>query len=183
MLQIVGKKVVAIGITPRIYDEERDRIREFLDGTHPMSSHRKNYDSGTKRLTVLDQSAVGPNEISYEKDDRNSHSNVGSGGTQGINPGGRADDETGPGNMTNSDPEQDFMSHDNADLAFDNANSTSSKWSPLNYESNKRDKNITHYLRRLYQEPGVGALPKRHDVDRLTRSKAASSSWRHKYSV
>lgn len=94
-------KIIAIGINPRINDVERDRIQEWLDGTHPMSSHRNYYDSGTPRkskLLHLDQSGVGPNEIPREKDDRSSMSDVSSGYNRGLDPGGQADDETGPGN-------------------------------------------------------------------------------------
>ncbi len=176
-------KVVAIGIIPRIDEVERDRIQELLDGTHPMSPYRKTYDTGTKRKTVLDQSPMGPNEIVTEQGDRGSHDNVGSGYKQGPNAGGRADDETGPGNTSDPDPEQDFASHDTADLAFHNDFDTSSKWSPLNYGSHGRDARVTDYLLKLHRRPGVGAIPQRHEVDELAQSKSGSSNWSCLYRV
>ncbi|MHA2279863.1 MAG: hypothetical protein ACXAC5_03175 [Promethearchaeota archaeon] len=171
-------RVIAIGITPRIDDVERDRIQEFLDGTHPMSPVRKKYDTGTKRKTVLDQSPVGPPEIP-ESGDRTSHDNVGSGFKEGLDPNSQADDETGPGNTSKQDKEQTFMEYSTVDLITKNDFDTSSKWSPLNTESNKRDKNVTTHLRRLHQRPGVGALPRRYDVDDLVRA----SSWTYRYRV
>jgi len=173
-------KVIAIGITPRINDVERDRVQELLDGTHPMSPYRKTYDTGTKRKTVLDQSPAGPNETGMDGD-RNSHDNVGSGYDKGLDPNGQADDETGPGNTPKQDKEQTFMDQSTVDLITKNDFDTSNEWSPLNYESSKRDKNITTYLRRLHRQPGVGALPRRHPVDELARS--SSSVWSYKYGV
>ena len=172
--------VVAIGITPRIDDVERDRIQEFLDGTHPMSPIRRTYDTGTKRKTVLDMSPAGPNETGGAGD-RLSHDNVGSGYNKGLDPNGQADDETGPGNTSKQDKEQTFTDYSTVDLITKNDFDTSNKWSPLNSESNKRDRNIVTHLRRLYQQPGVGKLPKRYDVDNLNRS--SSSNWIYRYRV
>lgn len=175
MQKFTSKNVVAIGIVPRINDFERDRIQEFLDGTHPMSPKRKTYDTGTKRKTVLDQSPVGPNEIADEPDDRTSHDNVGSGYKEGPDPGGRADDEVGPGNTPNRDLEQDFMSPDTR--TFANPNDFSDKYSPLNADSHKRDQNATHHLRRLHGRPRpLYSLPRREPVDELAKHRA-SSNW------
>ena len=164
-------KVVAIGINPRIYDTQRDRIQELLDGTHPLSSVRKTYDTGTKKKTVLDQSPLGPDNIADDEDERTSHSGVGS----GYNDGGRADDEVGPGNTKNPDPEQDFATPDTSEMTFRNDFDTSSKFSPLNYDSNKRDQNSTTFLRKLHLQPDI-KLPKRYKVDR-------QSSWNHIFAV
>lgn len=177
-------KVIAIGITPRINDVERDRIQEFLDGTHPMSPIRKTYDTGTKRKTVLDQSPAGPNETGGAGD-RLSHDNVGSNGFGGpggfLDPNGQADDETGPGNTPKRDKEQTFTDQSTVDLMTKNDFDYSNEWSPLNYESSKWDKNTTTFLRRMQSRPGVGPLPRRHPVDELAR--AAGSVWSFKYSV
>ena len=177
MLKFTSKNVVAIGITPRIDDYERDRIQEFLDGTHPMSSKRKDYDTGTKRKTVLDQSPVGPNETGGTGD-RLSHDNVGSGYDKGTDPGGRADDETGPGNTPNRDPEQDFTSPDTVNQIFGNDNDLSDKFSPLNSDSRKRDVNVTNHLRRLHGRPQpIQSLPRRAPVDELAKRHHANSNW------
>jgi len=175
-------RVIAIGITPRINDVERDRIREMLDGTNPLSSIRRHYDNNPKTLrkTVLDPSPAGPNETG-EAGDRKSHDNVGSGYNKGIDPGGQADDETGPGNTSKHDKEQTFNDPSMVDLITKNDFDTSNEWSPLNYESNKRDKNSTTHLKRLHQQPGYGAMPRRHDVDKLVSR--ASSVWTHVYRV
>jgi len=176
MLKVASKQVIAIGITPRIYEYERDRIQEFLDGIHPMSPKKTKYDTGTKRKTVLDQSPMGPAETGGPGD-RLSHDNVGSGYNKGVDPAGQADDETGPGNTPKSDKEQTFMSHDNADLAFKNDFDTSSVWSPLNYESNKRDQNSTNHLRLMHQQP-KNKIPVRYPVDEMNR---AASAWTYAY--
>jgi hypothetical protein len=152
MIKITSRQVVAIGITPRIDEFHRDRVQEFLDGTHPMSPERKKYDSGTKRKTVLDQSPVGPAETGGAGD-RLSHDNVGSGYDAGLDPGGPPDDETGPGFTSKKDKEQRYTNHDTADLAFKNDFDTSSKWSPLNWESEKRDHHIVKNLDKIYEKP------------------------------
>lgn len=176
MRKITSKNVLAIGITPRIDEYARDVIQEFLDGTHPMSPKRKVYDTGTKKKTVLDQSPVGPNEIADEPGDRTSHDNVGSGYKEDPDPGGRPDDETGPGNARNIDHEQDFATPDNGELIFRQEDDSSSKFSPLNYESQARDYNATNHLRRLQSRPKtIDELPKRRPVDQNSRS------WRHSY--
>jgi len=174
MLKITNKQTLAIGITPRIDEYSRDRIQELLDGTHPMS--RKTYDTGTKRKTILDPSPLGPNETAEEPADKTSHENVGSGYKEDSNPGARADEETGPGNTSNPDREQDFAGHENADLTFESDSDPSSQWSPLNYESNERDRNSTDHLRRLHRQPPI-VMPLRSPVDKLTQRKA----WSHMY--
>ncbi len=180
-------KVIAIGITPRIDEYERERLQEMLDGTHPMSSHRKTYDTGTKRKTVLDQSPAGPNETGGTGDSL-SHDNVGSNGVGGpggfLDPSGQADDEIGPGNTPKYNKEQTFTDPKTVELITMNDFDTSSSMSPLNAESAKWDKktnNINLRLREIYKEPGVGGFPKRYPVDQLSR--AASSTWSHKYCV
>lgn len=178
MLRIIAKQVVAIGITPRIDDVRHDRIQELLEGTHPMSSQKKKYDTGTKRKTVLDPSPAGPEEIPEEPEDRSSHHNVGSTYYRGSNSsGGQADDETGPGNTPKSDKEQTFTSHDTVDLAFKNDFDTSNRWSPLNYETNARDRQSTNHLRLLHQRP-KNRVPVRYPVDELSR---AAGTWSHIY--
>ena len=163
-------KVIAIGINPRIYDVERDRIQEFLDGTHPMSSKRKTYDSGTKKKTVLDQSPVGPPEIPEEPGDKSSHDNVGSGYNKGPDPGGQADDETGPGNTPSTDKEQTFTDHSTSEIASRSNNDFSSKWSPLNFDSNKRDQKITQHLMRLHNGNPI-SKSRRYHVDRQSNTR------------
>lgn len=179
MQKFMNKNVVAIGIV-NIDDHQRDLIQEFLNGTHPLSSKRKNYDTGTKRRTVLDQSPVGPNETGTG--DRLSHDNVGSAYDKGVDPGGRADDETGPGYTPNRDPEQEFTSPDTANRIFGNDDDLSDKFSPLNTDSRKRDQNATHHLRRLHSRPRpVQFLPQRAPVDELVKRRHASSNWTHVY--
>lgn len=173
-------KVIAIGITPRINDVERDRIQELLDGTHPLSPVRKTYDTGTKRKTVLDQSPSGPAETGGYGD-RLSHDNVTSTYDKGLDPNSQADDETGPGNNPKYDKEQTFNDPTTVELVSKNEFDTSSEWSPLNYESNKRDRNATTFLRRLHQRPGYGKMPQRYNVDQLIQS--GSSAWTHIYRV
>jgi len=180
MKKFTSQKVIAIGITPRIDEYERDVIQEFLDGTHPMSPKRKTYDTGTKKKVVLDQSPMGPNETGGTED-RTSHDNAGSGYDKGANPGGRADDEAGPGNTTNPDPEQDFTSHDTVDHVFGNEGDLSNKWSPLNSDSQKRDQNSTNHLRMLHSRPRPPyALPSRYPVDNVHKQRY-SSAWTHYY--
>lgn len=152
MLKLTNRDVVAIGITPRINDVERDRIQEILDGSHPMSSTRKQYDTGTKRKVILDQSPAGPNETA-DGDDRTSHTNVGSGYDAGP-----PDDETGPGFTPKRDHEQTFMDHSLSELAFKSDFDTSSRWSPLNFESNKRDA-IVRNLGEVYAQPLHRRIP------------------------
>lgn len=176
-------KIVAIGVTPRIHEFERDRIQEFLDGIHPMSPARKTYDTGTKKKTVLDQSPMGPNDIPEEQDDRTSHSGIGSGYNQGLNPGGKADEESGPGYTPDSDAEQDLETGDTAELMFKNDNDLSSKFSPLNLDSRQRDKNTTKFLMDLHRRPGIGRLPTRTPVDDLVKSRTVSSGWKRLFSV
>lgn len=180
MQKFTSKKVVAIGIV-NIDDYKRDLIQEFLDGTHPLSSRRTTYDTGTKRRTVLDQSPFGPNETGGPGD-RLSHDNVGSGYNKGRDPGGRADDEVGPGNTPNPDPEQEFMSPDTTNRIFGNDDDLSDKFSPLNSGSRARDQNVTHHLRRLHSRPRpVQSLPQRAPVDELAKRHVASSQWDHLY--
>lgn len=180
MQKFMSKNVIAIGIIPRIDDYKRDLIQEFLDGTNPMSSKRPTYDTGTKRKTVLDQSPVGPNETGGAGD-RLSHDNVGSGYNKGIDPAGRADDEVGPGNTPNRDPEQEFTSPDTVNRIFGNDADLSDKFSPLNENSRQLDQNVTHHLRRLHSRPRpVQSLPRRAPVDELSKRRA-SSNWKHLY--
>lgn len=180
MRKFTSKNVVAIGITPRIDEYKRDLIQEFLDGTHPLSSFRKEYDTGTKRKTVLDQSPVGPNETGGAGD-RTSHDNIGSGYDKGRDPGGRADEENGPGHTPNPDPEQEFTSPDTVNRIFGNDDDLSDKFSPLNSDSRSRDVNATHHLRRLHGRPRpIDELPKRHPVDEL-HNRRASSNWSYLY--
>jgi len=174
-------KVIAIGITPRIDEFERERLQEMLDGTHPMSSRRKTYDTGTKKKTVLDQSPTGPAETGGSGD-RLSHDNVGSGYDKGLDPNGQADDETGPGNTPKHDKEQIFTDPKTVELITLNDFDTSSSMSPLNAESNKWDKktiNINTRLREIYKQPGIGKMPKRYPVDQLSRD--ANLIWSHQY--
>lgn len=181
MQKFTSKHVTAIGITPRIDEYKRDLIQELLDGTNPTSFKRTTYDTGTKKKTILDQSPVGPNETGAG-DDRLSHDNVGSGYDKGIDPGGRADDETGPGYTPNRDPEQEFTSPDTVNRIFGNDDNLSDKFSPLNTDSRKRDQNITHHLRRLHSRPWpVQSLPSRAPVDELVKRRHASSNWTHVY--
>lgn len=180
MQKITSKNVVAIGITPRIDEYKRDLIQEFLDGTHPLSSFRQQYDTGTKRKTILDQSPVGPNETGGAGD-RTSHDNVGSGYDKDLNPGGRGNEETGPGYTPNRDPEQDFTTPDTVNRIFGNDDDLSDKFSPLNAGSRSRDQNATHHLRRLHSQPRpVDQLPRRHPVDEL-HNRRASSNWSYLY--
>lgn len=176
MLKVTSKQVVAIGITPRIDEYQRDRVQELLDGIHPMSPKKKTYDTGTKKKNVLDQSPFGPAETGGPGD-RLSHDNVGSGYNKGLNPGGQADDETGPGNTSKPDKEQTFTTPDTSELAFKNDFDTSSRWSPLNYESNKRDRNSTNHLRLLHRQP-QNKVPVRYPVDEMSR---AASTWTYVY--
>lgn len=177
----MSKNVLAIGITPRIDEYKRDVVQELLDGTHPMSPKRKLYDTGTKKKTVLDQSPVGPNEIADEPGDRTSHDNVGSGYKEGLDPGGRADDEVGPGYTPNRDLEQEFTTPDTPNRIFGNDSDFSDKWSPLNAGSRSRDQNATHHLRRLHSRPRpVHTLPSRYPVDDIPK-RHAGSNWMHLY--
>lgn len=177
----MNKNVVAIGITPRIDEYKRDLIQEMLDGNHPLSSHRKTEDSGARRKVFLEQSPAGPNETGGP-DDRTSHDNVGSGYDKGLDPGGRADDEIGPGNTPNRDPEQEFTSPDTVNRIFGNEKDLSDKFSPLNEGSRQRDVNVTHHLRRLHARPQpVQALPRRAPVDEIAKRHHASSNWSHLY--
>lgn len=180
MQKFTSKHVVAIGITPRIDEYKRDLIQEFLDGTHPMSPRRQTYDTGTRRKTILEQSPAGPNETGGAGD-RTSHDNVGSGYDKGRDPGGRADDETGPGNTPNYDPEQEFTTPDTVNRIFGNDDDLSDKFSPLNDGSRRRDQNATHHLRRLHSRPTpIDSLPRRAPVDELAKRHHASS-WTHIY--
>ncbi len=181
MQKFMNKQVVAIGIMPRIDEYKRDLVQEFLDGTHPLSPKRKEYDTGTKRKTVLDQSPAGPNETGGAGDSL-SHDNVGSGYDKGRDPGGRADDEVGPGNTPNPDPEQEFTSPDTTNRIFGNDDDLSDKFSPLNAGSRPRDQNVTHHLRRLHSRPQpIQSLPQRAPVDELVKRRMASSNWTHFY--
>lgn len=164
--------ITAIGLSPRIYNEPRDRVQEFLDGINPNAPERKTYDSGTPKKTVLDQSGLGPSNMKEESDDKTPHTNLSSGYAQGMDPGGRADDEVGPGNTPNKDPEQDLGNADTSDMFFRSPSDTSSKFSPLQDESRKWDyrpampkSNPTTHLQNLYEEP----LPRRRPV--------ANSNW------
>jgi len=169
MQKFTSKKVVAIGINPRIDEYKRDLIQEFLDGTHPLSPARKTEDSGSRRKVFLEQSPAGPNETGGAGD-RTSHDNVGSGYDKGLNPGGRADDEIGPGNTPNRDPEQEWTSPETTNRIFGNDDDLSDKFSPLNEGSRQRDQNVTNHLRRLHSRPQpVQALPKRAPVDELAK--------------
>ncbi len=199
MQKFTNKNVIAIGITPRIDEYKRDLIQEFMDGTHPLSSHRKTEDSGARRKVFLEQSPAGPNETGGP-DDRLSHDGVGS----DYGPG-RADDEVGPGNTLNPDPEQEFTTPDTVNRIFGNDDDLSDKFSPLNTGSRQRDQNVTIHLRRLHSRPTpVQSLPQRLPVDLpkdqpedgMTvnipfprrkvnlphrRRKAASTNWAHLY--
>jgi len=152
MLKIANPKV-AIGITPRIHEMPFESIQERLDGMHPMSPQRRVYDTGTKKKTVLDPSPAGPSERPEGADDRTSHTNVGSGYDKGLDPGGQADDETGPGNTLKQDKEQTFMDSTTSELASKSDSDTSSKLSPLNWGSNSRDRKTTDHLLRMYRQP------------------------------
>ena len=164
MQKFTSKNVTAIGITPRIDEYKRDLIQEFIDGTHPLSSHRKTEDSGARRKVFLEQSPAGPNETGGAGD-RLSHDGVGSGYDKGRDPGGRADDEVGPGNTLNPDPEQEFTTPDTVNRTFGNDDDLSDKFSPLNAGSRSRDQNVTHHLRKLHARPRpVDQLPLRHPV-------------------
>ena len=180
MQKFTSKNVTAIGIV-NIDDYKRDLIQEFLDGTHPLSSKRKTYDTGTKRKTVLDQSPVGPNETGGAGD-RLSHDNVGSGYDKGRDPGGRADDEVGPGYTPNRDLEQEFTTPDTTNRIFGNDNDLSDKFSPLNESSRKRDVDSTHHLRKLHSRPRpIQSLPQRAPVDELVKRRQSSTNWTHLY--
>lgn len=181
MQKFTSKKVTAIGITPRIDEYKRDLIQEFIDGVHPLSSHRKTEDSGARRKVFLEQSPAGPNETGGPGD-RLSHDNVGSGYDKGRDPGGRADDEVGPGNTPNPDPEQEFTTPDTINQIFGNEDNLSDKFSPLNSDSRKRDINSTHHLRKLHSRPTpVQSLPRRAPVDELVKRRMSSTNWTHLY--
>jgi hypothetical protein len=145
--------ITAIGISPRIYDTPRDRVQEFLDGVHPMAPERKTYDTGSPKKIVLDQTGLGPSNIKEESDDKTPHSNLSSGYAQGLDPGGRVDDEVGPGNTSNIDPEQDLANSDTSETFFRSPGDFSSKLDPKNQESRRRDANPTPSLMRLLQRP------------------------------
>jgi len=168
MITIISKQIIALRGSPRIYQEPFDRLQEWLSGTNPMSSSTKNHDSGKRREVFPDLSPAGPEEISKGQGNKGAHDNVGSGYDKDVDLfGGRADDETGPGNNRNSDPEQTFTDHMTSDLAFKNDYDTSSTLSPLNEESRKRDRNSNNYLMSLQRRPKV--QPKR------------VASWKHTF--
>lgn len=181
MHKFTNKNVIAIGITPRIDEYKRDLIQEFLDGSHPLSSLRKTEDSGARRKVFLEQSPAGPNETGGPGDIL-SHDNVGSGYDKGRDPGGRADDEVGPGNTPNPDPEQEFTTPDTVNRIFGNDDDLSDKFSPLNAGSRQRDQNVTIHLRRLHSRPTpVQSLPRRAPVDELVKRRMSSTNWAHLY--
>ena len=163
--------ITAISFNPRINDEPRNRLEEFLNGTHPLSPERPKTDLGIPRKTILDQTALGPSNMQDESEDKTPHSNLGS----GYNDGSRADDEIGPGNTKSLDPEQDLANPDTQNMLFRNEGNstngfmgdTSSEFSPLNFESNKRDKKPSptdDSLRNLYKTP-------------IRRRRAANTNW------
>ncbi len=150
-------KIIAIGITPRIDEVEHELMQEWLDGTHPMSSKRTYYDSGTPRkskLVDVDQSGAGPNEIAREDGDRSSMDNVSSGYNRGPEPGGRADDETGPGN-TSQPPETDAKQIERMFMTEDQVNNFLFR----NEESNKLDNSRSH-LFNVFQGNNYGPAPR-----------------------
>lgn len=155
MISITSKQVFALRGEPRIHQLPFDEIQEWLNGVNPMSPAVKKHDSGKNREVFPDLSPAGPSEIPENPDERTSHTNVGSGYDKGLDPGGRADDETGPGNMNMPDPEQTFMDHSNSELAFLNEGDFSSQWNPMNYGSKARDRKSTDHLMKLHQRPRI----------------------------
>jgi len=157
MLSVISK-----GHIPLIDETDRDRIQEFLSGTHPLSPRRKTYDSGTTRQTTAIP-ASGRDEIVHEDGDVDSHKDVGSGYNKGLDPGGQADDETGPGNTSEkreTNPNiihQMFMTQDDI-----------SNFLFQNQESSKRDQKSRSQLFNIFQGQSYGPTPR-------------SQSWQHTY--
>ncbi len=183
MITVTSKNVVALRNSPRINEQPFEDLQEWLSGVHPLSPIRKTHDSGKPREVFPDLSPAGPNEITREKEDRSSMSGVSSGYNRGMDPGGRADDETGPGNTSIRNDEQTNKTHDVSELAFKNDFDLSSKFSPLNFVSNAIDQGRTqdstnHLTTLLYERPKI---PSRVPVDTMSRSRAANSNWNHIY--
>lgn len=188
MITVLSKYVVALRNSPRIYELPFEQVQEWL-GSNPTSPFRKNHDSGKRREVIPDLSPAGPNETIQEDGDRGSHDNVGS----GYNDGGRADDETGPGNASNPDPEQKYTNHETAEYATKNDFDFSSSLSLINQGSRKRDQASARSLGEIYESPRMQArvpvdtnkgntrnikFPSRQKDE---RRRAASSDWSHTY--
>ena len=149
MLKILSKKIIALRGIPRIYDAPFDSIQEWLNGVHPLSPAQRKYDTNKPRLTIPDLSPVGPDAIKREKGDKSSLDNASSGYNQGLEPGGTADDETGPGftrTLPNTNPQV-------TELAFRSEGDLSSNLF-LNRDSRNRDKS-KQQLQQLYGLPDV----------------------------
>lgn len=132
-------RIIALRGTPRIQEMPFDQIQEWLNGVNPMSPHVKSHDSGKPREVIPDLSPAGPDGIVRETGDKSSMDNVSSGYDRGMDPGGRADDETGPGNTSNKDQEQNYPSSKNIQLFTRQEGDTSSNLF-LNEDSSKRDR-------------------------------------------
>jgi hypothetical protein len=186
MKRFANKQVVAIGIRPRIDTYKEDLVQEFLNGVHPLSSSRLTEENGLKRKVFLEQSPAGPNETGGAGD-RTSHDNVGSGYTQDQNPGGKAKEETGPGNSpgADSDPEQEFTSPDTVNQMFGNEDDLSNKFAPINSSSRKRDEHVKNNLLKMHSRPvPPDKLPRRIPADEAFKRpsrRAAGTNWSHLY--
>ena len=150
MLSVISK-----GHIPLIDEFERNRMQEFLDGTHPLSSKRKDYDTGTSRPTMAIPMS-GRDEIKREPDDVGAHDDVSSGYNEGLDPGGRADDETGPGN-TSIKPETDPNQISRMWMTEDEV----SNFLFRNEESNKLDQQSHAQLYNVFRGQSYGPPPRK----------------------
>ncbi len=175
MMQVISNKLtVALRGDMKAIDRiQWDNVQEFLNGMPTTDSKVKKHDSGKPKETTFPGGAgVGPDEIAREDGDRSSMDNTSSGYNRGLNPGGRADDETGPGNTPDADPEQNFTDHMQNELAWKAEGDLSSQYSPLNQDSSKRDqRRINSHMGKMY---GMAPIHQRYD-------RAASTEWKYEY--